>query len=156
MTANIKHAVPSLLLGSALALASCTYGRPPQSGFYCVDIPEGRSADARRFVQTVADRLDFEVSEAQFPSENGPPSHVWDVYGAGVALFIGTAMKDGKPDRFGNTETTFNPNRLDLHVAKTGLWQRVTFDDVLTAAKGTARQLGWSFTQAAPGESCAT
>jgi hypothetical protein len=121
-----------------------------------VDIPEGRSAEASRFVQTIADRLRFKVSEAQFPSEKGPPNHVWEVYGGGVSLFVGTAMKDGKPDRFGNIETTFNPSRLDLSVAKTGLWQSVRFDDVLTAAKGTARQSGWSFTKAETGKSCGT
>ncbi len=145
-----------MLCGCAVALASCTYSQPPQTGFYCVDIPEGRSADASRFVQTIADRLDFKVSEAQFSSEKGPPSHVWEVYGGGVSLFVGTAMKDGKPDRFGNRETTFNPNRLDLNVAKTGLWQRVRFDDVVSTAEGTARKLQWSFTKAATGESCAT
>ena len=155
MTAKLTLGVPSLLFGSGLALVSCTY-RPPQTGFYCVDIPEGRSAEASQFVQAIADRLNFSVSEAQFPSEKGPPHHVWDVYGGGVSLFVGTAMKDGKPDRFGNIETTFNPNRLDLNVAKSGLWQRVRFNDVLTAARDVSLQRGWSFTKAAPGESCAT
>jgi len=121
-----------------------------------VDIPEGRSSDAGRFVQTVADRLNFKVSEAQFPSEKGPPNHVWEAYGQGVSMFVGTAMKDGKPDRFGNVETTFNPNRLGLNVAKTGLWQRVRFEEVVTAAKDTARQFGWPFSNAAAGESCST
>lgn len=156
MTVKIKSAGWSLLCVCAAALTSCTNSRPPQTGFYCVDIPEGKSADAGRFVQTIAERLNFKVSEARFPAEKGPPSYVWNVYGRGVSLFVGTAMKDGRTDRFGNTETTFNPNRLDLHVAKTGMWQRVRFDEVLGAAKGTARQLGWSFTKAATGQSCAT
>ena len=155
MSITGKTALRSLLFGCLVTLASCAY-RPPQTGFYCVDIPEGSSADTSRFVQTIADRLDFKVSEARFPSENGPPNHVWDVYGRGVSLFVGTAMKDGKPDRSGNIETTFNPNRLGIQVAKTGVWQRVRFDDVLTVAKTTARQFGWSFTKAATGEGCAT
>jgi hypothetical protein len=121
-----------------------------------VDIPEGRSADASRFVQTVADRLNFKVSEAQFPSEKGPPNHVWEVYGGGVSMFVGTAMKDGKADRLGNVETTFNPNRLGFNVAKTGLWQRVRFEDVVIAAADSAHQLGWPLSKAATGEGCAT
>lgn len=121
-----------------------------------MDIPDGRSAEAGRFVQGVADRLDFKVSEAQFPSENGPPHHVWEVYGRGVSMFVGTAMKDGEPDRYGNRETTFNPNRLGFNVAKTGWWQRVRFEDVVTAARDTASQLGWPFSKAAAGESCST
>ena len=71
-------------------------------------------------------------------------------------MFVGTAMKDGKPDRFGNTETTSNPNRLDLNVAKTGLWQRVRFEDVVTAASNSAHQLGRRFSKAATGKNCAT
>jgi hypothetical protein len=98
----------------------------------------------------------FSVSEAQFPSEKGPLNHVWNVYGRGVSLLVGTAMKDGPPDRFGNIETTFNPNRLDLNVAKSGPWQRVGFDEVLIAARNTARQRGWRFTKAASGDNCAT
>ena len=157
MRIEIKATVWSVLLGCAMALGSCSYGRPPQTGFYCVDIPQGGSAaDAGRFVRTIADQLDFNVSEAQFPSEKGPPNNVWEAYGRGVSLFVGTAMKDGKQDRYGNSETTFNPNRLGLHVVKTGLWQRVEFDDVLTVARGTAVGFGWSFTKAAAGTGCAT
>ena len=106
----------------------------------------------------MADRLDFKVSEAEFPDlmSHGPPNRVWDVYGGGVSLFVGNAMKDGNPDRFGNIPTTFNPNRLDLHVAKTGWWQRVRFDEVLIVARDTARQFGWKFTKANTGKSCAT
>ena len=88
--------------------------------------------------------------------DKGPPNDVWEVYGRGVSLFVGNAMKDGKPDRDGNIETTFNPNRLDLSVAKTGLWQRIRFDEVLMAAKDTAHQFGWSFTKAAVGQNCGT
>jgi len=158
VTAKIMPARPTLLCCCAVALASCTYSRPPQTGFYCVEIPEGRSAEADRFVRTVADRLDFKVSEAEFPDlmSHGPPNRVWDVYGGGVSLFVGNAMKDGNPDRFGNIPTTFNPNRLDLHVAKTGWWQRVRFDEVLIVARDTARQFGWKFTKANTGKSCAT
>jgi hypothetical protein len=121
-----------------------------------VDIPEGRAADAGRFVQTVADRLSFKISEAEFPSEKGPPNRVWEVYGGGVSMFVGTAMKDGKPDRYGNVETTFNPNRLGLNVAKTGWRQRVRLEDVVVAARDSALQLGWQFSKATVGESCST
>jgi hypothetical protein len=140
----------------AVALTSCIYSHPPQTEFYCVDIPEGRSAEAERFVQSVADRLDFKISKAQFPSEKGPPNHVWEVYGGGVSLFVGTALKDGKPDRYGNREATFNPNRLDFHVAKTGWWQRVRFEDVVATGRDSAGRLGWPFSKAAAGESCST
>ena len=156
MTAKIIFARLALSCCCSVAIASCTYGRPPQTGFYCVDIPEGRSADASRFVQIVANRLKFKVSEAQFPSEEGPPDHVWEVYGQGVSMFVGTAMKDGTPDRVGNIKTTFNPNRLGFNVAKTGLWQRIGFEEVVTAAKDAARQLGWSLSKAAAGEACST
>jgi hypothetical protein len=121
-----------------------------------VDIPEGRSAEAGRFVRSVSDRLSFKVSEAQFPSENGPPSHVWEIYGRGLSVFVGTAMKDGEPDRYGNRATTFNPNRLDFHVAKSGWWQRVRFEDVVAVGRDTASQLGWPFSKAAAGKSCST
>lgn len=123
-----------------------------------MDIPEGQSAQADQFVQTVAHRLDFKVSEAQFPdlASGGPPNHEWEVYGGGVSLFVGNALEDGTPDRFGNIPMTFNPNRLDLNVAKTGWWQRVRFDEVVTAARETARQFGWQFTKADTGKSCAT
>ena len=130
--------------------------RPPQTGFYCVDIPEGKSGDAGRYVQSVADRLNFSVSEASFPSDEGAPNHVWEVYGKGVSLFVGTAMKDGPPDRYGNRKTTFNPNRLGFNVVKTGLWQRVRFEDAVIAAMDAAHQLGWRFSKAAAGESCST
>lgn len=156
MAAKSKSAVAILFCVGAFALASCTYNRPPQTGFYCVDIPESGSSDASRFVQNVAARLNFKVSEAQFRSENGPPNHVWEVYGRGVSLFVGTAMKDGEQDRFGNPEVTFNPNRLGLNVAKTGLWQRVRFDEVIAVAEVAAHKLGWQFTRAASGKSCAT
>ena len=156
MNVKLKLAAPVLLCAFALALASCTYSRPPQTGFYCVDIPQGRAAEASRFVHAIADRLDFKVSEAHFPSENGPPSDVWEVYGGGVSLFVGTALRDGKSDRFGNRPHAFNPSRLDLNVSKTWLWQTVSFNEVLAVAKSIALQKGWSFTQAATGESCAT
>jgi len=149
-------AVAILLCGGAFALASCTYTRPPQTGFYCVDIPESKSSDAGRFVKSVADQLNFKISETQFASAKGPPNHVWEVYGRGVSMFVGSALKDGEPDRFGNRETTFNPNRLGFNVAKTGLWQRVRFDKVVAVAESTARQLGWRFTKAASGKGCAT
>lgn len=71
-------------------------------------------------------------------------------------MFVGTAMKDGRPDRFGNIPTTFNPNRLHIHVSKDSVWQRISFDEVLIIARGTAREFGWSFTKAEPGRSCAT
>src|SRR3954464_3826771 len=98
MSVRSKSAFWCPLCWCTMALASCTLSRPPQTGFYCVDIPDGRSAEASRFVQSVADRLDFKVSEAQFPSEKGPPNHNWEVYGGGVSMFVGTAMKGGKPD----------------------------------------------------------
>lgn len=98
----------------AMGAASCSLSRPPQTGFYCVDIPEGRSAQAGRYVQTVADRLKFSVSEAQFPSDEGAPHHVWEIYGKGVSMFVATSMKDGPPDRYGNRKTTYNSNRPAL------------------------------------------
>ena len=157
MAARIEAALSGLLCAGGLALSSCVYSDPLQTDFYCVDIPEGRSAEASRFVQGVANRLDFKISEAQFPSEMGPPNHVWEVYGRGVSIFVGTAMKDGKHDRFGNVETTFNPNRLGLQVVKTGWWQGITFEEVVTTAGSTAHQLGWAFTKArAVDHSCST
>jgi len=47
-------------------------------------------------VQTIADHLSFKVAEEEFPSEKGPPHQVWEAYGRGVSMFVGTAMKDGK------------------------------------------------------------
>lgn len=97
-----------------------------------------------------------QVLLSQFPAEKGPPHRVWEAYGRGVSMFVSTAMKDGKPDRFGNRDTTFNPNRLGFNVAKTGLWQRVRFEDVVAAARNTARQLGWPLSTAAKGTACGT
>src|SRR3954468_10318399 len=110
----------ALSLACAGALLSCSSGRPPQTGFYCVDIPQGSSVNADRFVEAVAERLGFKTSKAQFPSRTGPPDRAWEVYGSGISLFIDTAMKDGKPDRFGNRSHAFNPNRLSLQVVRTG------------------------------------
>lgn len=124
MTFEIRKAALAALCSLIVPLTACTGGRPPQTGFYCLDIPEGRSDEAARFAQNVADRLNFKVSEAQFPAEKGPPNHVWEIYGGGVSMFLGTTMKDGDADRYGNRETTFNPNRLGFNVVKTGWWQR--------------------------------
>ena len=148
----------ALLCCCAVGTASCSLSlsRPPQTGSYCVDIPEGKSADAGRYIQTVADRLKFSVSEAQFPSDEGAPHQVWEIYGKGVSMFVGTAMKDGPPDRYGNIQTTFNPNRLDLNVAKTGWWQRARFEDVLIAARDAARQFGFAFSKGNADYGCST
>jgi hypothetical protein len=113
-----------------------------------VDIPQGQSAAAGQFVQNIAKRLNFKVSEATFPSEKGPPNHVWEAYGRGVSLFVDTAMRDGKADRFGNVETTFNPNRLGLQAVKTGWWQGISFGEVVAASRASADQLGWPFKKA--------
>jgi hypothetical protein len=121
-----------------------------------VDIPEGRSADAGRYIQNVADRLDFSVSEAEFPSDEGAPHHVWEVYGKGVSMMVDTSMKDGPPDRYGNIKTTFNPNRLGFNVAKTGWWQRVRFEDVLSTARDVARRYGFAFSKGNPVYGCST
>lgn len=137
-------------------MTSCTSSRPMQTGFYCVNIPKGRSAEAGLFAHSVAARLNFSVSEAEFPSAKGPPNHVWEVHGRGVSMFLGTAMKSGKADRYENRETTFNPYRLEFNVAKTGWWQRVRFEDVVIAATKSADQLGWPVSKAPAGEACAT
>jgi hypothetical protein len=71
-------------------------------------------------------------------------------------MFLGTAMKDGEPDRHGNRETTFNPNRLSFQVVKTGRWQRVRFEEVVATATTTASEFGWRFSKAAAGEGCST
>ena len=158
MTTKTNSGVVALC-SCAVALTSCTYSQPPQTGFYCVDIPQGKSAEAGRFVRIVANRLDFKVSEAEFPGimDHGPANHMWEVYGRGVSMFVGRAMLDGKdPDRYGNITTTFNPNRLDINVSKDSFWQRISFKDVLSATRDTARELGWSFSKAKSGESCAT
>ena len=139
-----------------VALVSCTNARPPQTLFYCIDIPEGRSPKQREFVQALGQQLGFKVSEATLAAEHGPPDSQWEVYGRGVSVFVGTSMKDGQADKFGNRSHDFNPNRLSLNIAKTGLWQNIGFGEVLTASKSTARQFGWSFTQAGAGGSCAT
>jgi len=107
----------------------------------------------------IAQRLKFEVSAAEFPGikDQGPANQMWEVYGRGVSIFVGRALKDGKDaDRYGNVSTTFNRNRLDIHVVKTSMWQRISFDDVLTATRNTARELGWQFSKAQSGKSCAT
>ena len=69
-------------------------------------------------------------------------------------MFVATAMKGGSPDQYGNVKNTFDPNRLSFNVAKTGWWQRVGFNEVVTAAKNSADQLGWRFSKAADGEAC--
>ena len=145
-----------MLLCCGIAVASCKSSRPAQTGFYCVNIPEGRSAEAGLFIHSVAARLNFSVSDAEFPSAKGPPNRVWEVYGRGVSMFVGTAMKSGNADRYGNRETTFNPYRLEFNVAKTGWWQRIRFEEVVLAATNSAGQLGWSVSKAAVDEACAT
>ena len=145
-----------MLFCCALAAASCSTSRPPQTGSYCVDIPEGRSADAGRYVQEVADRLKFSVSEAQFPSTEGAPNHVWEVYGKGVSMFVDTAMKGGPPDSYGNRRTIFNPNRLEFNVVKTGWWQRARFEDVVIAAREASRQFGFAFSKGNADHGCST
>ena len=146
----------ALLCCCALAGTSCSLSRPPQTGFFCVDIPKGRSADAGRYVQAVADRLNFSVSEAEFPSDEGAPHRVWEVYGKGVSMNVDTSMNDGPPDRFGNRKTTFNPNRLGFNVAKTGWWQRVRFEEVVATARDVARHFGFAFSKGNADYGCST
>lgn len=121
-----------------------------------MDIPADGSIDAELFVQSVANRLGFEVSAAQFPSDAGPPSRVWEIYGRGVSMFVPTAMKQGEPDLYGNRSNTFNPNRLNFNVVKTGWLQRADFEEVVEAAQGSAVDLGWPISEAPAGESCST
>ena len=156
MTVKFKAGLTSLLCACGMSLTSCAFRDPPQTRSYCVDIPPGQSSDASRYVQTIADHLRFKVAEEEFPSEKGPPHQVWEAYGRGVSMFVGTAMKDGKTDRFGNVETTFNPNRLELSAAKTGWWQRVPFEEVVATAKDAAHQRGWAFTKGNENYGCST
>jgi hypothetical protein len=81
---------------------------------------------------------------------------MWEVYGAGVSIFVDTAMRDGPPDRYGNTVTTYNPSRLELQIVRTGWWQRVSFDDVLVASRDAARQFGFTFSKGNPNHGCST
>ena len=140
----------------AAILGSCTASRLPQTGFYCIDLPDGREGDAEALVDAIAARLEFKVSKGQFASEKGPPDEIWEIYGGGVSLFIATQMHSGKPDRLGNRETVFNPNRLGFNVAKTGWRQRVRFDTVVSAAISAANQLKLTVTKAEPDEGCST
>jgi hypothetical protein len=156
MPSGTNAAALMALCGLVIPLTACTSDRPPQTAFYCLDLPEGRSGEASRFVRDVADRLDLKVSEAQFPTEKGPPDQAWELHGRGVSMFLGTAMKSGKPDRYGNRETTFNPHRLGFNVVKTGWRQEIGFDDVVAVARTSANQLGWRFSKAGAGNSCST
>ena len=147
--------VPAVALGVAAILGSCTASRLPQTGFYCIDLPDGREGDADALVDAIAERLKFKVSKGQFASEAGPPKEIWEVYGGGVSLIIATQMHSGKPDQLGNRETVFNPNRLGFNVAKTGRRQRVRFDVVVSAAISAANQLDLKVKKAVQ-EECST
>ena len=146
----------ALLCCCAIAVASCAFRDPPQTGFFCVDIPEGRSAEAGRYVQNVADRLGFSVSNAAYASDDGAPHRVWEVYGKGVSMNVDTSMKDGPVDSYGNIKTTYNPNRLGFNVAKTGWWQRVRFEHVVGTARDVARQFRFGFSKGNANYGCST
>jgi hypothetical protein len=81
---------------------------------------------------------------------------MWEIYGGGVSMFLDTAMKDGRPDQFGNRPHTFDQHRLGFNVAKTGWRQTIEFEQVVIAAEQSARSLGWSFSKANIDSGCAT
>lgn len=130
----------------------CLYRLVQQTGFYCLEIPQGRSAEARPFIQNVAERLNFKISEGTIPAEIGASGHEWEVYGRGVSMFVDSAMQN---DRLEN-RTTFDPHLLDLQIVKTGWWRRVRFEDVFIAARDSAGQLGWRLSKATADQNCST
>lgn len=71
-------------------------------------------------------------------------------------MMVDTSMKDGPADRYGNIKTTYDPNRLGFNVAKTGWWQRVRFEDVVSIARDVARQYGFAFSKGNAQYGCST
>lgn len=145
----------SPLLG-LLAVGACAY-RPPQSSFYCLEVPSGDVRTVRRVLDATANRLNFEVSENEFEHEKGDVRHVFEVYGKGVSLFVLNAMVTSKPlDEFENTQTRFDPKRYSVQAVKTGLWQGISFEEALSGLAVEARgsRLGWN--RAPDAHACST
>ena len=157
-------------LFAALA-TSCSPMSPPQTGFYCLDVPSGRPADVERVFYATASRLGFKVwrSQMTFDKQNRPRpqqrvsgvplgvDHQLLANGKGVSLLVMRAMESGIPlDEFDNTNVTFNPKRYDVHAFKSGLWQELDHAEVLNAfaAEARAADMGWS--KAPEGEACST
>ncbi|HKX89159.1 MAG TPA: hypothetical protein VJM13_08115 [Sphingopyxis sp.] len=150
-----KRSVIAALALNAL-VSGCSYSKPPQSGFYCIDVPPGRAGDVDAFIEDTAARLHFKVSKGAFPFEADNVHRAYEVYGRGVSLMISTSMHSGKPDQFDNRPTKANPHRWSMQAVKTGWWQREAFDRALSAAITSAKSHGFTVTKASVGEACST
>lgn len=120
-----------------------------------MDIPQGRLAEPRRLVQAIARRLNVKVSESQLSSDTASPIYAYGLHYRGITMDVEHAEKDGDPHPYMHT-TTFNPHRLQLNVRKTGFQERAPFDEVVTAARDSANQLGWPFSKGAADDNCST
>jgi hypothetical protein len=143
----------SVALG--LVVAACA-DRPPQTGQYCLDLPNGGKAEAREFANAVAERLELDVSEGTFEFEPGNVGFEFLIYGRGVSLSFGRSLVSGPADAYGNRLTIADPKRYSLHAYKDGLWQRIQFDEVIAAAEQTAEAKGLVLEKASNDSSCAT
>lgn len=152
MTSGMRGLAATSLL---IPVFGCS-DRPPQTAQYCLDVPSGSTTDARSFAEELAHRLDFDISEAHPEFEPGDVHHEYAVYGRGVTVMILSSMISGEPDEFGNLPTKFDANRYSVSAFKSGLLQRVEFDEVLSAAADAAKSKGLKFGSAPKGQGCAT
>lgn len=138
-----------------LALCGCSVSKPPQSGFYCLEVPSGRSSDVPKVIQATSDRLHFKVSDQTSEFSPGDIHRSYELNGQGVSVFIQTSIKSGAPDEFGNQPTAFNPNRYSVQAVKTGWKQTISFGEALDAVTTAARSNGMRLTKAPAGGACA-
>ena len=137
----------------AFLLSGCGGRAIPQSKFYCLDVPSGRTVDVRHVLDATAKHLDFSVSEGTFVYSPDNVLHTYELYGKGISLMVQSAI--GGPARVDHMPT-FNSKRYSVQAYKSGLWQRATFGEALDALaiQAVKARMGWS--KAPDGKACAT
>jgi hypothetical protein len=141
---------------TVFALWGCSVIKPPQSSFYCLEVPSGSEVDVERLMQSTGDRLLARVSGQTSEFSPGDVHRSFEIYGRGVSLFIHTSLQSGRPDEFGNRATSSNPHSYSVQAVKTGWRQGISFDEALGAVASAARSAGMTLTIAPTEQGCAT
>ena len=144
----------------AFATTACS-GQPPQTGFYCLDIPADGSKNVAKFVSDLATDLSFDVEEMH--SDNGEQGitgisgtdHQYLLHGSGVSMLVSSALVSGEADEYENRPTRYDPVRYSIHAFKSGLVQRVEFSKLVDAAMSAAKSNDLVLQPAPGGEGCA-
>ena len=147
------------IMGAAVAclflIESAAFGqpsRPPQTGFYCLDVASGQPADVRRVLDTMARSLRLRLSVGAFETEEGETQFL--AYGRGLSVLVGTSIAGTRPDAHGRPIVMYNRSRYDVHAFRTGPGQDLSFEQVLETLASEARSAGMGWSPAPEGRSC--